>query len=191
MIELRPTDAEKQFLDLAYNRFYDIFEEVTSNDFLEKDAWYRLSRARDLFGVYAELLKYEPITWVIERLRKTRPPMEAEIAGDLFRFIRHLVSHFPFFNSWDEIAINKGIVNWTGESGSIDKLLQKYEGHKQVKYRFWETAKKRMTYLSINFPQGYSQGGKVFLKEIISEREGVRFAAFLMKNILDTQVEAS
>jgi hypothetical protein len=46
-----------------------------------------------------------------------------------------------------------------------------------------------MTYLSINFPAEYSSDCKVFLKDIITEKEGVKFSFILMKQILDTQVE--
>ena len=46
-----------------------------------------------------------------------------------------------------------------------------------------------MPYLSINFPNNYSTGDKIFLKDILSEKEGVKFAVILMKKILNTQVE--
>jgi len=72
---------------------------------------------------------------------------------------------------------------------SIDKFLNKYKGKETVKYRFWEVQKKRMTYLSINFPKKYEENTKIYLKEILSEKEGVKFSFILMKKILDTQVE--
>lgn len=47
-----------------------------------------------------------------------------------------------------------------------------------------------MTYLSINFPEDYEKDNKIYLKEIISEKEGVKFSFILMKQILDTQIES-
>ncbi|MEI6711126.1 MAG: hypothetical protein WCK88_02590 [bacterium] len=47
--------------------------------FWRKKKSYRFSKIKDGFAVYAELLNYEPIKWVIDYLKKTRPPMEAEI----------------------------------------------------------------------------------------------------------------
>ena len=115
--------------------------------------------------------------------------MEAEIGGELFKFIRNVISHFPFFDRWEDISINKEIVNWNKDGQSIDKFLSKYEGRDRVKYRFWEADKKKMTYLSINFPSNYLTGDKIFLKDILSEKEGVKFAVILMRQILNTQVE--
>ena len=46
-----------------------------------------------------------------------------------------------------------------------------------------------MTYVGINFPQQYDEDTKMFLKDILSEKEGVKFSFILMKQVLDTQVE--
>ncbi len=189
MKELRPNKAETEFLGLAYNRFYDLFDEVMSNSFFKKSDWYRFSRIKEGFVIYTELLNYEPIDWVIEYLKKARPPMEAEIGSSLFKFIRNVVTHFPFFESWDEVYITKSLANWYKDDQSIDRFLNKYKGKEIVKYRFWESKKKKMTYLSINFPQKYDELTKIYLKEILSEKEGVKFSFILMKQVLDTQVE--
>lgn len=118
-----------------------------------------------------------------------RPPVEGEIAELLFKFIRNVVLHFPFFASWNEVWINKEIVNWHKEKQSIDKFLEKYKGKKETKYRFWGAKKKQMTYLVIKFPKKYTNKDKIFLKDIISEKEGIKFSFILMRKILDTQVE--
>lgn len=187
--ELRPNKAETEFLTLAYNRFYDIFEEIMTDSFWEKDDWYRFSKTKDGFTVYSELLNYEPIKWVIEHIKKARPPMEAEIGSELFKVIRNIINHFPFFNNWNDVWVNKSIVNWYKEGQSIDQFIEKYKSKDVVKYRFWEAEKKKMTYLSINFPSNYNGNNKIFLKDILSEKEGVKFSFILMKQILDTQVE--
>ncbi|MEI6711127.1 MAG: hypothetical protein WCK88_02595 [bacterium] len=67
--------------------------------------------------------------------------------------------------------------------------MKKYEGKEVIKYRFWEANKNRMTYLSINFPKKYDMDNKIYLKEILSEKEGVKFSFILMRQIMDTQVE--
>ena len=190
MNDLRPNDSEKLFLNLSYNRFYDVHKEVMDDGFWEKDDWYRFSKVIAGFTIYGEVLNYEPIQWVIEHLKKTRPPMEAEIGSDLFKFIRNVIAHFPFFERWDDIWLNKALVNWHKQGQSIDRFLNKYTGRQPVKYRFWEQEKKRMTYLTINFPSLYDDS-KTFLRDILKEKEGVIFAFILMKQIMDTQVEHS
>lgn len=187
--ELRPNKSELEFLTLSYNRFYDIFEEIMAESFWEQDQWYRFSKVKDGFAIYSELLNYEPIKWIIEHIKNSRPPMESEIGSELFKFIRNIIIHFPFFNGWDEVWINKSIINWYKEGQSIDRFIEKYKGKDVVKYRFWEADKKKMTYLSINFPKDYNNDSKIFLKDILSEKEGVKFSFILMKKILDTQVE--
>ena len=187
--ELRPNIAEKEFLTLAYNRFYDVHEEIFSDYFWERDDDYRFGKIKDAFSIYSELLNYAPIKWVIEYLKKSRPPMEAEIASEFFKFVRNVIVHLPFFKSWSELWINKDIINWCREGQSIDKFLNTYEGHEPVKYRFWETGKKNMTYITINFPKGYTEGRSIYLNDFLSEKDGVKFSLIFMKQILDTQIE--
>jgi hypothetical protein len=69
---------------------------------------------KDAFSVYAEVLHYPPIRWVIEHLKKSRPPMEAEIGSEFFAFIRNVMVHFPFFQSWAKVWISRDVVNWHG-----------------------------------------------------------------------------
>lgn len=189
MEDLRPNKTEIEFLTLAYNRFYDLYDEVMNDNFWKKDEWERFSKIKQAFAIYAEFLNYEPLKHVIEHLKTARPPMESEIGSELFKFVRNVVSHFPFFNSWNSVWINHSIVNWYKKGLTIDKFLKKYEGHEEVKYRFWEEEKKRMTYLSICFPVKYSDDSKIYLKEMVSEKEGVKFSFILMRKIMNTQVE--
>jgi len=188
---LRPNRGEKEFLILAYNRFYDIYDEVMDDLFWTKTEWDRYCKIKEAFAIYGELLNYEPIRWVVEHIKKSRPPMEAEIGSQLFKFIRNVITHFPFYESWNEVWINKSIVNWYREAQFIDKFLLKYEGREAVKYRFWEPQRKKMTYLSINFPQTYKDDVNIYLKDILSEKEGVKFSFILMRHIMDTQVESN
>ena len=116
--------------------------------------------------------------------------MEAEIGNELFKFVRNIISHFPFFNSWNDVWVNKLIINWYRKGLSIDKFLIKYTGKSEVKYRFWESEKSRMTYISINFPKQYNDDNKIYLKDIISEHEGIKFSLILMGQIINTQVES-
>ena len=176
-----------EFLNLAYNRFYDIYEEVIDDNFWTKESYYRFSKVKDAFSIYSELLNYEPLKDVIKYVKEKRPPMEGEIASNLFKFIRNIFSHFPFFESWDSVYINKNLINWHKEGQSIDRFLKKYSGINEVKYRYWEYKNKKMTYLTISFPEKYDNK-KIYLKDILSEKEGVIFSLILMKKILETQV---
>jgi len=109
---MRPTRSEKLFLSLGYNRFYDLYDEIMEDGFWEKEPWYRFSKVSHVFAVYAELLSYEPFKHVLEAIKKRRPPMESEIGGPFFKFVRNILAHFPVFETWDQVWISKELVNW-------------------------------------------------------------------------------
>lgn len=185
----RPTIAEEEFLKLAYSRFYEIEDKVFADDFLSKDSELRFNLIKDGFAIYSEILNYEPIKWELEEMKTKRPPMESEISKDLFRLVRNLIFHFPFFTNWNEVFVTKQLVNWNKPGQSIDKFLEKYKGTPAVKYRLWESREQRMTYVTINFPVYYNEEEKIFLKDIINETEGVKFSFALMKKIIVTQIK--
>jgi len=185
---IKPSSSEFQFLTLAYNRFYELYEEVMAVDFWERSDWERFSKIQQAFSIYAEVLNYEPMKHVIEKIRAVRPSMEAEMGSELFKFVRNVFAHFPFFVSWNEIWISKPVINWYKEGMTIDKFLKKFAGHTEVKYRIWEPVIKEMTYISIAFPGVYEDVSKIYLKDMLSEKEGVKFCLVMMRQIMDTQV---
>lgn len=140
-------------------------------------------------------MSYEPIKEYIKWMKKGgRPHLEGIIADDLFSFIRNLLLHFPIFDTWDEVYINKNLATWS-KAGQIDKFLTnsikiKIDGRGILKYRIWEEKKKKMTYFTINFPENYDDNN-IYLRDILSEEVGMKFCMALMKEVLDTQVENS
>ena len=140
MEELKPNEKEREVLLLFYNRFYDLYEEVVNDDFVNKNAKIRFYKLREAFSIYKELLSYEPIKEYINWMKKGgRPHLEGIIADDLFSFIRNLLLHFPIFDTWDEVYINKNLATWS-KIGQIDKFLNKstkikIDGKGRVKYR--------------------------------------------------------
>jgi hypothetical protein len=188
-----PNEKEIEVLTLFYNKFYDLYEEITNDNFLREDAQLRFFKLRESFSIYKELLSYEPIKNYIEWMKKGgKPPLEGVIADGLFSFIRNLLLHFPIFKTWDEVYINKNLATWS-KIGQIDKFLHKctqikIDGKGILKYRIWDVKKGKMVYFSINFPEKYDEDN-IYLKDIISEVVGMKFCIALMREILDTQVK--
>ncbi len=188
-MKMRTNKSEELFLSLGYNRFYDLYDQIIEDSFWEKEDWYRFSKVSNIFAVYSELLSYEPFKLVLDTLKVRRPPLESEIGGPLFKFVRNILAHFPLFETWNDVWISKELANWQREGLTIDRFLKKYSGHAEVKYRFWEAEKRQMTYVTIQFPKQYGNN-KIYLKDIISEKDGVKFSLILMRQILNTQIES-
>lgn len=190
--ELKPSKKEVEVLTLFYNRFYDLYDEIVADNFIEENGNVRFLKLREAFSIYKELLNYKPIKYYIEWMKKGgRPPLEGIIADEVFSFIRNLLLHFPIFDTWNEVYINKKLATWS-KVGQIDKFLNKcvnikIDGKSEVKYRIWEEEKKKMTYFSIKFPEKY-EDNDIYLKDLISEEVGMKFCMALMREILDKQV---
>ena len=190
--ELKPSKNEVEVLTLFYNRFYDLYDEIVADNFIEENGNVRFLKLREAFSIYKELLNYKPIKYYIEWMKKGgRPPLEGIIADEVFSFIRNLLLHFPIFDTWNEVYVNKKLATWS-KVGQIDKFLNKcvnikIDGKSEVKYRIWEEEKKKMTYFSIKFPEKY-EDNDIYLKDVISEEVGMKFCMALMREILDKQV---
>jgi len=188
----KPNSNERIALSLFYNRFYDLFDEITNDEFDKTKSNIRFYKLREAFSIYKELLEYDPIKAYVGWMKKGgRPFLEGIIADDLFSFIRNLLLHFPFFDSWDDVFINKPLATWS-KVGQIDKFLTKctnikIDGKGELKYRIWESDKKEMTYFSVTFPEQYGETN-IYLKDIVSEKVGMKFCMALMREVLDKQV---
>ncbi len=189
-MDLRPNEQEINFLSKSYNFFLDIYDEMVEESFWQKDPYYRFNRVKDAVLVYSEILEYELVGWFLESLKKFRPPMEAELSKEFLLFIRNLLIHFPFFKSWNEVKVNKSLINWSTPGKSIDKFLSRFAGHKEVKYRMWSNKNKVMTYVSIKFPYSYTETDEIELKNFAPEKEGILFIMSLMYHVLVSQVES-
>ncbi|MCQ2958145.1 MAG: hypothetical protein MJ180_04490 [Candidatus Gastranaerophilales bacterium] len=178
---------EYEFLNLATNRFMDLYELINNISFMDMPPQSRLHIIRDFFSVYAEMLSYPPIKNHIEFIKKTRPSMESVMSSELVKFIRNILVHFPFFSTWDEIYVSKQLINWKKDGQSIDKFLNKYQGHKKVEYRIKEKTSGEWIYPTVRFPLAYKDD-KIFLKDIIDEKNGILLCAVLMFNVVSSQI---
>ncbi len=73
-------------------------------------------------SVYAEILSYEPFRYVLKHLKVTRPPMGSEIGDPMFKFVCNVLALFPFFDTWDDIWVNRVLVDWQREGQQLTSL---------------------------------------------------------------------
>lgn len=185
MADVHPNKAELRVLEVGYNRFLDLYEDVMNDNFRRRRPATRLAMIKDLCSVYSELIKYAPLEYILENA--VRPHFKL-IGKELVNFLRNLLLHFPYFESWQQIGFDKELITTLKASGSIDKFLTRVHPE-ELKYRFWEPAKKRMTYIEVHLNTAYSKGEFVWLEEMVPEKDGVKFLAIFMKDVLMTQVE--
>ncbi len=66
--DIKPNKKEYKFLNLAYNRFFELTDKISDENFWEKSSEIRLLYIKDLISIYTELLNYEPIQHFIEEI---------------------------------------------------------------------------------------------------------------------------
>ncbi|MES2739119.1 MAG: hypothetical protein V4672_22595 [Verrucomicrobiota bacterium] len=186
--DVKPNPAEQVFLNLAYSRFVDLFKEIESEEFWDHDGKYRFSRLRDVFSVYAEMLNYEPIQYILKEI-ESRRIVESELGKELFQMIRNLIAHFPFYDTWNDIRFTKELITWEGKSRTIDRFCEKFKDREEIKYRIWNPRNENFSYVTIRFPKGYEKNNEISLKDLLDEKEGARFSIRLMLRILLENVE--
>lgn len=184
---LKPNESELMFLQLAYNSFYDLYELYFSWAELNEKQKYDI--ILKIYSIFSECLKYEPIKHYLSFLEKNRPEWDI-ISLKFFEIIRHIIIHFPFFNSWNEVYFNRKIILWSWNHSKIDKFFIQNEWKEQFKWRIWDNYNKKMDYwYTINFPKNYSKNENIYLKDLIDENLWVEFSLIMIKKVLDTQVE--
>lgn len=173
---------KKTFLDFAYNRFNDIYYYLSSTDIIKPEIKYLY--LKEVFSIYSELCEDESMNDVFNFLRFTRPPEEELISNEYFNIIRHLLTHFPLYEDWDDISFNRSLIRWNKDSGKIDSFFKKNQGKETVKFRIWDSRQKEMKYYKIGFPPKYTDDSWIWLKDLITQDSGTEFCLIMMKNAL-------
>lgn len=186
-MEVEPNKSEELFLNLAYKRFHILYDEIMNDQFWKKGDEYRFCKLTNIFSVYAKLSSYMPIGLLLEGEKLRGRSEETRVAGVMFRFLRCVLSKLPLFATWNEVWVSKTLLNWNSECSAIDGLLERLSGHKDVMYQYWDPGKKCLSGISMSFPKGYDEN-RIYLKELLSERDGVIFSVTMMWQILNNQL---
>ena len=111
------------------------------------------------------------------------------LTDQVFKFVRNIISHFPLFDSWDEVWISKSLINWNKTDQSIDKFLRKNKGKETLGFAYKEENEdeyKFPTMVYFKFPKTYDDDSKIFLKDLISEKDVIIFSVGLMIFMIKT-----
>ena len=93
----------------------------------------------------------------------------------VFRMLRNLLIHFPFFENWDDIYINENLLDWNKRKGSQIKKFFKDNENKELNYSIymnrygkWE----KEIEINIKIPKIYKYK-KIYLKDILTIDEAM------------------
>lgn len=186
---IKPNKKELVFLELSYNRFYDLYEKLEKGkDKLSPKE--KFSLLKNVFQIYNECLRYEPIQYFLKLLETERPSGE-NISFKYFKVIRHIFIHFPFFDKWNDVYFTRDLITWSETNSRIDKFLLNNEGKNEYKWRIWDEDKKKMKYgYIIKFPKDYGKNTKIFIKNLIDEDKGIEISLLMIKRVLESQIES-
>jgi hypothetical protein len=182
------SDKERFFLELAFRRLKTIREEICfkNSSFWQKDSYYRFARIKEAFVLFTEISSHKSM--------RLFPNLYDEkflfpfLTNEVFRFVRNVISHFPLFDSWDDVWISKSLINWNKAGQSIDKFLKNNVGKETLGYAYKEEFEDKSvfpTMVDFNFPKSYDENSKIYLKEMISEKDGIIFSIRIMVFIIE------
>lgn len=178
-VEEQLTPFQILFIKMAYERIFFIEEKF---DYKETPPEIRLLYIKELFTIFEELNKIK-----FRRSNEGLNPIATEkLFNDLkltVAFIRNILSHFPLFNTWDDIYVSKAFsLELGGKNGKIVKFLTHDETRPPLHYQLtFKDGTKRQTL--INYPQFKSDTDIVFLKDIVTEKDGVLVLTHIMDHI--------
>lgn len=182
-MSIKPTKSEKQFLHLAYERFVNLVKEIKGKHFWDHDAKYRLAQEKELFLIYTELSSYNLLKELFNQFKNEPENKNYHTIGvELFQMLRNVFTHFPFFETYNDIWINHSIVNWLKpEKGRIAKFFKNNLGKNSIEQEYLDehNTKKNCT---IKFPTKDQYENKLFIKDILGEKEGILYCSRFMSD---------
>lgn len=62
----RPNEKEIEALNMFYERFYQLYDEILDEDFTEKEPEIRFYMLKEAFSLYKEISNYEPLKYYLK-----------------------------------------------------------------------------------------------------------------------------
>lgn len=180
------TEAQKAFFKNCLGRFTRLLPEIDGEKFWRREAHERFGRIKDVFSLYAEIFKVPVVKAVDAEYARGKKPPQQIACRKLLLVLRHLFAHFPHFECWNDIYFCREMVTWdtAGANGAIEKFFRDPPFESVTKFRIWHGELKKFTYFSVSIPTDYTSNRTIFLKEIMSEKEGVQFSIHMMADVI-------
>ncbi|MEZ2336040.1 hypothetical protein AB6735_10415 [Mucilaginibacter sp. RCC_168] len=183
---IHPTQIEEDYLNTLFSRFVDVRNIIVSPNFDSDTSIYRLFQIKELFSIYVECIKYKPINDFINSGDFNL--ISHPFMMGLFKNLRHLLSHFPLAESWNDIKFKKSWLTAFDKKSQIEKFLTLYTGDCGILSLNTPYTLNPIKVV-IGIPAQFNTDGFISLKEIINERDGSLIFALIISLILGKQIK--
>jgi len=178
-----PEPQQIEFLNLAFTRYLHLrhaLKNPNPSNTQEQKFYY----IKELISVYNELEMFPNIKSSLFSKHVDNPILRF---GPLFKAIRNLVSHFPFFYSWDEVKFNRELVTCMKPKNlTIDRYFANEKGYLELPFRFVDQSTGRQIEGEIFAPKGYNNNDTVYLKDILCLQDAITLIVGYSHMVLST-----
>jgi len=185
VIDSYPTADQVEFLQLGLNRYRELSNALLNNENLTDEQ--KFFFIKELVSVYSEMEAYPPLKNLLNDSPINNPILTFQ---PLFKAIRHVLAHFPFFSKWDDFYFNQDMVNCMKSPGkTIHKYFLAAEKHPQFFFRFQSRDKGEE--LNGMAPIGYDSNKNIKLTDILSLNDAISLIVghshLILSTVLDGQ----
>jgi len=187
VIDSYPTADQVEFLQLGLNRYRELSNALLNNENLTDEQ--KFFFIKELVSVYSEMEAYPPLKNLLNDSPINNPILTFQ---PLFKAIRHVLAHFPFFSKWDDFYFNQDMVNCMKSPGkTIHKYFLAAEKHPQFFFRFQSRDKGEELNGKIMAPIGYDSNKNIKLTDILSLNDAISLIVghshLILSTVLDGQ----
>ena len=171
-----PKKEQIAFLNLSYSRYFQLIERFKGalNDHQ------KFLTLKELISLFNEVDSYKPLK---DTLKSAPTGSFLKKFGLLFKALRNLLLHFPFYDNWNDVVFNREIVLcMEPTNSSIDKYF-KGPDHMQFFFRFGEPDGEKVEGRILE-PVGYLEGKDIRLENIISLDDATSLLVGFMRLIM-------
>jgi len=182
-----PKAEQAEFLNLAFTRYIHlVFALQTPKEPLTPEQ--RFYYLKELISIYNELEVYPIIKNTLLSIEPINPVSKF---GPIFKTIRNLLAHFPFFYSWDEVKFNKDLVTCMSTKNSSINTYFSSNDHPQFFFRFINQKTGNISEGKIISPKGYINNETIYLRDILSIDDGVKLIIGYSHLVLSSCMEGN
>ncbi|MDQ0966876.1 hypothetical protein QFZ20_002279 [Flavobacterium sp. W4I14] len=177
-----PTSDQEEFLQLGLKRYKELSKELLNNKDLSEEK--KFFYIKELVSVYSEMEAYPPLKNLLKDSPTNNPVLTFQ---PLFKAVRHVLAHFPFFSRWDDFYFNQDMVNCMNSPGkTIHKYFLAAEKHPEFFFRFKAMDNGEELNGKIMAPVGYDTNIK--LTDILSLDDAISLIIGYSHMILSTVI---